>query len=131
MEEKYNLAPDIRKTIIGVREAKDLTLYPVSIASENELLNDFINIFSSFTEFQGMSDSEVGVQIKNYIFDNLENVLSHVTDEPPELSDITNMQLLAICEIIFEVNFEVLLKNLPGFVEKMSQLFNSMKQSPE
>lgn len=131
MTENYNLAPDIRKTIIGIRKPKEITVYPVSIASENELLTEFVSLFSSFTDLSGVSDAELINTIKDSIFENIEQIITHVTEEEIDLNEITNNQLLALGEIIFEVNFEVLLKNGKGFIEKMKTLFLSMKPSPE
>lgn len=131
MTENYNLAPDIRKTIIGIRKPKEITVYPVSIASENELLTEFVSLFSSFTDLSGVSDAELINTIKDSIFENIEQIIAHVTEEEIDLNEITNNQLLALGEIIFEVNFEVLLKNGKGFIEKMKTLFLSMKPSPE
>jgi hypothetical protein len=131
MTENYNLAPDIRTTTIGIRRPKEITVYPVSIASENELLTEFVSLFSSFTDLSGVSDAELINTIKDSIFENIEQIIAHVTEEEVDLNEVTNNQLLALGEIIFEVNFEVLLKNGKGFIEKMKTLFLSMKPSPE
>lgn len=131
MTENYNLAPDIRKTTIGIRKPKEIIVYPVSIASENELLTEFVSLFSSFTDLSGVSDAELINTIKDSIFENIEQIITHVTEEEIDLNEVTNNQLLALGEIIFEVNFEVLLKNGKGFIEKMKTLFLSMKPSPE
>ena len=131
MTENYNLAPDIRKTTIGIRKPKEIIVYPISIASENELLTEFVSLFSSFTDLSGVSDAELINTIKDSIFENIEQIIAHVTEEEIDLNEVTNNQLLALGEIVFEVNFEVLLKNGKGFIEKMKTLFLSMKPSPE
>jgi len=133
MTENYNLAPDIRTLTIGVRAPKENTIYPISVANEKELLSQFISAFSLIAQLEGTTDADFIDNIKDAVYDNIETILLYVTDEDAEVTteDFTNAQFLALCEIVFEVNFEVLLKNGKSFIEKMKTLFNSMKQQPE
>lgn len=134
MTENYELNPDIRKIVIGIHDPKEVKVYPISLADEQDLLDDFLSVFVSFKDItDNTNDYELIQLIKNKIFENLENILLSVLPEDYslDLKEITNTQALALCDIIYEVNFEFLLKKKGvNFLKKMKELFLSMNLSP-
>jgi hypothetical protein len=64
--------------------------------------------------------------------DNIGKIISMVSDEDGEklLSEMTNEQALTVAEIIFDMNYGVLEKNLKSLGEKARKLFPSARRSP-
>ena len=127
------LNPDIKKADVGVRELKTLTIYPLSAAFQMNLAGDVSDLLVSFfsVKVKDLSEDEVSQKIAGLfvqlIKENIESVLGHVIDSTEMtangyatvkdiLNDITNNQLVAIGEIVYENNYKDLVAKLKGFL---------------
>lgn len=127
------LNPDIAKADVGIRELKTLTIYPLSAAFQMNLAGDISDLLVSFfsVKVKDLTDDEVSQKIAGLfvqiVRENIDQVLAHVIDTQeltangyPSvenlLEDMTNNQLVAIGEIVYKNNYEILVSKLKGFL---------------
>jgi len=117
-----NLNPSITDTMIGIRELKKITIYPLSLADEFKMTELIATVVS---EVASADDSEDGVlllkiitAVKNNIKELLQYVLEPGTPVDEILHDITNDQVMEIATIIFEVNYANSIKNFKDLIKK-------------
>jgi len=108
--------------MIGIRELKKITIYPLSLADEFKMTELIATVVS---EVASADDSEDGVlllkiitAVKNNIKELLQYVLEPGTPVDEILHDITNDQVMEIATIIFEVNYANSIKNFKDLIKK-------------
>ncbi|RPI56441.1 MAG: hypothetical protein EHM49_00165 [Deltaproteobacteria bacterium] len=133
------LNPQTRETLIGVRELRPITIYPLSLADQmkmSDLLSEaFTSIITNLSTLGNAGEflpenpdsvldvKKVSGQLSNFegikivvdiIKENLAAILKLVLppEEEASLEAITNLQLSEIADIIYEVNYESPSKNL-------------------
>jgi len=127
-----NMNPDITTVKIGVRKLKEITIYPLSIASQlsvTEIIGEVVNKFASFDD--KASETEIVQAVLDIIKDNITKLLSYVTDEKIDLDELTNPQLEAIINIIYDCNYKGIVKNSKDLIEKAKPLVASMRSLPK
>ena len=126
------LNPEISKATIGVRELKEITVYPLSMADQlkmTDLISAALDGF--FRRDDAESDVEFAKFLADLIKDNLETILKMITDEgEADLDDITNNQAIDIAETVYEVNFGSLVKKVKSLLEKVKEQFPSGRPLP-
>jgi len=127
LKELKDLNPQITDAEIGVRNLRNIVIYPLSVGNQlraTDLITDAVNTFMG-TEDQ--SDIATVTMIVNLIKNNIQTILGFVTDEEVDtlLDDMTNDQMVKIVTVIYEVNFEKISKNLKGLFEKAKEVFPS------
>lgn len=128
-----NLNPDIKKMLIGSREMVEITIYPLSVSEEGELIRTVTGAIIQFSKEQNeeMDDDKSVIVITKIIEENLEKIFKIVTDSEAPYSIMTNNQLVEFGEILFEVNFEGLLKNGRSLFKKVQGILLLKGQSPQ
>ena len=125
------LNPEIKKAEIGVRELKEITVYPLSMADQLSMTNLITDTVRKFFEKGGGEDDlEFAAFLSKLIEENLETILLMVTDEKSLLEDMTNNQAVAIAELVYEVNFGSLVKKVKSLLEKVKEQFPSGRPLP-
>ena len=129
MPEK-RLNPEITKATIGVKELKEITLYPLSMADQLKMTNLISEAIKAFFQRGNTTDIEFAKFLVETIESYLGEILKLVTDEgEASLSDITNNQAVEIAEVIYEVNFGSLVKKVKSLLEKVNEQFPSGRPS--
>lgn len=133
-ENQDKINPQVREVEVGVRSLRKIKIYPLSIADQRrltDLIQKGILRFSQMgQEIQGSEEKAPVPEteaVMSFIQDLLELLMENVgdlvkmlTDEGEELlASLTNEQLLKVVQIVYEVNFEVLVKNVPSLLERM------------
>ena len=132
VDRNAELNPQIAETSVGVRSLRTIKIYPLAMADQLEL-TDILTV--GLQEFVQAGDTEdvafVGAIIQ-LIKDNLAKIIEMVSDEKGEelLKDLTNPQAMDIAELIFDMNFGSLGKNVESLAGKVKVLFQSARQSP-
>ena len=141
-ENQIRLNPQIMDVDIGVRNLRNVTIYPLSMADELKVTNIFMKGLQSFFKDRNVDEipiDEFVSYLLTFIQDNLTEILGFVTD-PEEvgdpkslLKDITNSQFFNIANIIYKVNFEDVAKekNAKSLLEKIQNLFQLRRQLPQ
>jgi len=131
--ENERLNPAIKTTTIGVRELREISIFPLAVGEEIELSDIITDVVVKFVkELNEKGKKEVSLAqmenvefvefITNLIKDNLKRIIDLVTDQPSDevLKDMTNAQFFDFAEIVYEMNFggSIRKKGL-AFVQKM------------
>lgn len=117
-----NLNPQIVEVPIGVKELRNVTIYPLSMADQFKLTDVVVQSFHQFgTVDVDMGDEAVVAKMISLIEENIDKILTLVLDEEEEvkMSELTNEQFTDLCHIIFEVNYEGSVKKLMDLVGKV------------
>ena len=128
------LNPQAQLVEIGVRELREIMIYPLSFASQLEM-TDLITkavqeFFSKREELETAPNIEVVSFVVETIRENIERIFHLVTDEDDLLKDITNLQVVNIAALIYEMNYEAISKNAKGLFEKIAGLLPSKRSLP-
>lgn len=133
--EEKNLNPQITEVEIGVRDLRNIKLYPLALGDQLELSDLIGEALKAFFKVEEGSEESLALFVA-FAFDLLkENIMKILKlialDEKPEklLKEITNAQLDEIAQIINEKNFQVL-KNLKGLFGKVTEQVSAISTEP-
>jgi len=127
-KEDERLNPQITTTEIGVRDLREITIYPLSMADQLKMTNLMKKALNDFFQRENQSDIAFASFLLEMIEKNLSKVLGMITDVKKNedlFSDMTNLQGSEIAKIVYEVNYESAAKNLKDPFEKVKSLFQS------
>ena len=124
------LNPDIKEIMIGVKKLRKITLYPLSVVDQMKVTDLFQEALGAFLANKDGGDLQFIALFIAIIKTNLAKILALVT-EPEEnsetmLAEITNNQLSNIATLLYEMNYELISKNVSGLLKKLPQ----KKESP-
>ena len=126
-EEEQLLNPDIRVTRIGKKKLRKLEILPLSLADQTKLVSAVSESFIAFYEAKDKSQVDFALVLKNEIERNLTKILSLATEEEGEkiIEEVTNVQLLDIIDLLFEMNFAILEKKVKegSLLTKLKRMF--------
>lgn len=132
--EQKILNPQIKEIQIGIREMRNIHIYPLSFADEIKLTDLLTEALQAFLVREQQQNEIVFVGfILELIKKNLSRILTMVSDEDGEklLGEISNLQASEIANIIYEINFEVPSKNVKSLANKLKSSFLSVRQQPQ
>uniref|UniRef100_A0A6H1Z8G5 Uncharacterized protein n=1 Tax=viral metagenome TaxID=1070528 RepID=A0A6H1Z8G5_9ZZZZ len=135
MPEKNDLErlnPQIMDVEIGVRSLRKITIYPLSMADQFKL-SDIVTKAIEEHMSAGKEDIALVAFILNLLKSNIGRILEMATDEKigsALLKEMTNMQAATIAQIVYDVNFGEVAKNMGGLLEKVKKLFLSGRPLP-
>ncbi len=121
--------PQIMEAHIGVRKLEAITIYPLSMADQFKM-SDIITTavlhlanLADNTDDSSTADTAFVHALFQILKDNILVLLAYVLDkeeiEKVTLDKLTNTQLSEIVTIIFEVNYEPILKNFQSLRQKL------------
>jgi len=139
---------------IGVRSARSITLYCLSMADEVKFTSVIANAFYKFNELNKKeplpiaeskdpddvvdfmqeleSDDFFSAEAVSFIIttiqDNLTDILKMICEEEVTLNDLTNEQFADLCEKIYEMNFVGALGKLQSLWKKIKSILPQTKQ---
>ena len=133
MSEEKRINPQITKVEIGIREMRDIDIYPLSMSDQLKLTDVLSTAIGAFAVKEDGDDIALVSFIVKLINENLGRILGMVADEDGEklLEEISNIQAASIAEIIYETNYGVVAKNLKSLFGKMSMFFPSERPLPQ
>jgi len=128
------LNPQAKFVEVGVRELREVMIYPLAFASQLEM-TDLITkavqeFFARREEFETGPNIEVVSFAIDTIRENKERILVLVSDEKDLLKYVTNLQLVGIVTVIYEMNYEAISKNAKSLFEKIAGLLPSKRSLP-
>ena len=127
------LIPQVAEAIVGIRDLRTIKIYPLSMADQLKLTDLITKALQEFTESGDLEDVAFVGAVIALLKDNIGKIISMVSDEDGEkiLEDLTNEQAFEIAEIIFDMNYGVLEKNLKSLGGKAKRLFPSARRSAQ
>lgn len=146
-----SLNPQIQTLDIGKKELRKITVYPLSLKDQLSLpetiSESFIKLLGNYDDLvtkgkDQLSEKEEQTTAKDLaiindmtdiVAENLDAILALVTDEekPVSSSEITNLQLSELVEIIFSVNYESAVGKVKSVVARAQALMSPKKTEPE
>lgn len=128
-EEQEKLNPQIVDVEIGVRSLRKIKIYPLSMADQLKLTKLVSDAVAGQMEKAG--DIEIVPFVLQMIKDNIGQIITMTTDEDANtLSEISNMQIVEIADVLFDINYGEVSKNFKSLSEKLMGLFQSERPSP-
>ena len=123
-----NMNPDITTVKIGIRQLKEITIYPLSIGSQLSATEIIQQIMSKVTTFDDkMEDSLVIKEFLDILRKNITKILNFVVDKEIDLDELTNPQLEEIINIIYNCNYRDIVKNSKDLIGKTKSVLASMR----
>jgi len=121
------LNPDIKNINVGIKELREVKIYPLSMTDQFQLTEDLAQVISemgSGVDFNSITNEDALQFMKKLLSENLIKILAYVTteEERPTLDELTNNQFYEIANILFEVNYEGLLKNFKDLIMRAQGL---------
>lgn len=127
----HDLNPRIRTTAIGIKELRQVKIYPLSIADQTEVVELVTVLINSIAEqnLDGLSEVQIAEMFGSTIAHNIKTIIGFVTDpnDLVQLSEIDNSQLVEIIGHIVTVNFGDVVGELKALWNRAMQLFLSPK----
>lgn len=126
MPDQDRMNPQVRDLEIGTRSLRKIKIYPMSMADQlslNDLITKSISAFFSTKAAEGEQGLIAFVTFMlDLIKENMGRFIGFITEEGERLtflSDTTNEQAIHLAEIIYEQNYEVLIKKVKALLQKM------------
>ncbi len=121
--------PDITTAEIGIRSLREITIYPLSVASQLAATEIIVKIVNEVSALEELTDTEVVETFIKLISTSLQDILVFITDphEQIDFEEVTNLQLQNIAFIVFNQNYKDVVKNSKDLIEKMKPLLTSMR----
>lgn len=140
MPDDRTLNPQVTDVLIGIRNLRKVSIFPLSMHDQMELNNVVTEAVRAFFEMSA-EDSEEGLVsfiqfMLGLIQENMTNVIGLITDENPKdiLKEISNVQAMEIAGVIYDQNYESLVKNLKSLLQgsRLKEAMSSpmIKRSP-
>jgi len=130
--EQRKINPQITEVEIGIRDLRNIKIYPLSMADQLSLTNLISEAIGVFVAKEDGEDIAVVAFLLELVRENIGRILTMITDEDDKLlKDISNLQAAAIAELVYETNFGVVLKNFKSLFEKAKTLFPSEGPLPQ
>jgi len=129
MSDAKKLNPEIKTVQVGARQLRPVKIYPLSVSDQFELTKVLASAINQIAvdkaELLKKSEDEIVNEFREIIAGNLTTVLEFVCDkgESPTMDELTNNQVAEIITIIFEVNYEGLVKNFKDLFKRGKLLF--------
>ena len=127
MSEELN--PNIGELVIGIRNHKmrKIVIYPLSIGDQLKMSETIANLVGLIATSQEITDGTAFIsKILSLIQNNLKDFLKFVLEEgenPDDvLNEMSNVQAISLCEIIYSMNYEETLKKTKEIVMKVQNL---------
>ena len=126
---KGTMNPDITTVEVGIRKLREITIYPLSVASQLEATEIIASVMNTVAGFEGLEDEEVVTTFVSLLRTNLEKILKLILDESEEIdfNELTNPQLENIVNVIFDKNYKDVVKNSKDLIGKIKPLLTSMR----
>ena len=126
-----DLNPLHKSTTIGLREAKEIIIYPLSVGEQlklTDIITEFLRKYfgtedgTEKTAAESMGDIALINELVEVIKDNVGKIITLTTDAEDAdeiLDDMTNDQLMDFVTIVYDMNFESARKKLMSLIQKV------------
>jgi len=119
-----SLKEKTRQFTIGITEEKEVTIYPLSLGDQLDLLETIKAIVTKLTQFDSSSYSVESVvsDLLEVAAGDLVKFLEKVIREDFSIYEISNDQLYELIMLVYEMNFQRFSKNLKSLFKMKDNL---------
>jgi wyosine [tRNA(Phe)-imidazoG37] synthetase (radical SAM superfamily) len=116
---------ETRSQLVGIREPKEITIYPISIGQQKKFADKISKMLEDFSK---QSENDLAITdmvnlIITLIEENVDEIAKMVVEGEVDFSEASNNQLVEFCNNIYEMNYEGSLKNIKNLVEKVKSVW--------
>ena len=135
MSELDKLGPKPETVTIGIREPEKLSIWPLSMADQLDLSKILDKAVSAILT-EAKDDLSMVMSIRKVIEDNIGVVLKMITDYDTDakvkklLKKVSNDQFVAICEKVYQMNYERISKNVLSLLGAVTGTLDLGRPSP-
>ena len=131
--EQKKINPQITEIEIGIREMRKIKIYPLSMSDQLKLTGLISTaVAAQVAKEEGMENVALVAFIVELVKENLGRILTMVTGEDDKLlEEVSNLQAAAISEVVYEMNYGIVVKNFKSLFEKVMTLFPSERPLPQ
>lgn len=116
------LNPQIKKVKVGIRDLREIEILPLSIGDQTELSDIVTKAVQAFIKSGDTGDEVFIAGTLELLKDNIGRVLELITegeDLGKLLKEMTNTQAIEITTIVYQENYEDLVKKVMSLIGKM------------
>ena len=123
MSKSIQMTPAFKSMTIGIRDPKVRKIYPLSWADTRKIQNLIYQCFVQVAELEIKDPAVVYNFLFQTIYENL-MVIANLVIEGDEVSgeDLSAAQATELVNIIYDMNFETIVKNLESLLQKTKSL---------
>jgi hypothetical protein len=118
------LLPNTRKLVVGIREMKEVEVYPLSFGQQKKFADKVASALNEFSEKneEDLAVTDMAQMILTLIEDNIVALSEMVIEGGIDVESITNDQVVELATIIYEMNYEGASKNVLNLVNRMKNI---------
>lgn len=118
------LLPNTRKLVVGIREMKEVEVYPLSFGQQKKFADKVASALNEFSEKneEDLAVTDMAQMILTLIEDNIVALSEMVIEGGIDVDNITNDQVVELATIIYEMNYEGASKNVLNLVNRMKNI---------
>ena len=118
------LLPNTRKLVVGIREMKEVEVYPLSFGQQKKFADKIASALNEFSEKneEDLAVTDMAQMILTLIEDNIIILSEMVIEGGINVENITNDQVVELATIIYEMNYEGASKNVLNLVNRMKNI---------
>ena len=129
MANDLQMVPSFRTIVVGIRDPKERKVYPLSWSDTRKIQTLIYYCFSKVVD----SEIKDPVSIYQFIFETIYENLILVANLVLDGEDITGEELSAaqateLANIVYDMNFEIIVKNLQSLLQKASMLMEKAEK---
>lgn len=129
MANDLQMIPSFRTIVVGIRDPKERKVYPLSWSDTRKIQTLVYYCFAKIAD----SSIKDPVSIYNFIFETIYENLVLIANLVLEGDDITGEELSAVqatelANIVYDMNFEIIVKNLQSLLQKASVLMEKAEK---
>jgi hypothetical protein len=112
--------------VVGVRELKEITIFPLSYGDMKKFTDKISEVIKDFAEKQEEGEENTLNTIRSIltlIEENLVDISNMVCEEPLDVDKMTNEQVVEFCEKVYDLNFEGASKKFQSLKAKVVSLW--------
>ena len=143
-ETKQTLNPQVKLIKIGVRDLREVHLYPFTLGDQFKFSDIITDAMKEFTasdllsqtsaEMSAEESFELNAKIINFVLEiiqkHLPELISIITcEELKSIDEITNTQFMEIVEYVFDINYGEPSKNAKSLLTRAKNIFQLRKSS--
>lgn len=123
MSGEKKLNPQVRSITVGIRDLREIKIYPLSIADQLEMTDLITGALEGFFVSEERDNLAFVTTIVNLVKENIAKIIELATckEQDPQivLKEMTNDQLGQFANVVYDMNFEGLVKNVQSLLEKI------------
>lgn len=117
------LNPQVRDLDVGIRELRTVKVYPLGVSYQLEMTDLLSEAIAGYISARANEDIDMASFISfaiGLVRNNIDKFMGALTDDGPDLlSDMTNMQLSELLEIVIKENYEDPAKNFQSLLKNL------------